>query len=247
MDFQNAIDSYLKKTGFSSFSPKAFLFDMDGVLYDSMPFHAKAWKEAFAHVGVAFSEYDVYLNEGRTGKTTVNEAFTAQLHREATDDEIQRIYADKAEIFMSISRTNPMPYAKEVLETLKKSGKKIVLVTGSGQKSLISKLNETYPGFFSPENMVTSFDVKYGKPNPEPYLMALQKAGVQPNEAVVIENAPLGVQAGVGANIFTIALNTGILQDDVLKKAGADVVLPSMKDFYNFIIINNQHHFNNNK
>ena len=92
MDFQPAIASYLEKTGFPSFSPKAFLFDMDGVLYDSMPFHAKAWKEAFAHVGVQFSEYDVYLNEGRTGKTTVNEAFTAQLHREATDDEIQRIY-----------------------------------------------------------------------------------------------------------------------------------------------------------
>ena len=235
MDFQNAIDSYLEKTGFSSFSPKAFLFDMDGVLYDSMPFHAKAWKEAFAHVGVAFSEYDVYLNEGRTGKTTVNEAFTAQLHREATDDEIQHIYADKAEIFMSISRTNPMPFAKEVLETLKKSGKKIVLVTGSGQKSLISKLNETYPGIFSPENMVTSFDVKYGKPHPEPYLMALQKAGVQPNEAVVVENAPLGVQAGVGANIFTIALNTGILRDEDLSSAGANVILPSMEALYNTI------------
>lgn len=232
MDFQPAIASYLEKTGFPSFSPKAFLFDMDGVLYDSMPFHAKAWKEAFAHVGVQFSEYDVYLNEGRTGKTTVNEAFTAQLHREATDDEIQHIYADKAEIFMSISRTNPMPFAKEVLTALQAAGKKIVLVTGSGQKSLISRLNESYPGVFSPENMVTSFDVKYGKPNPEPYLMALQKAGVRPNEAVVIENAPLGVQAGVGAKIFTIALNTGILKDEVLKNAGANVVLPSMNALY---------------
>lgn len=235
MDFQPAIASYLEKTGFPFFSPKAFLFDMDGVLYDSMPFHAKAWKEAFAHVGVQFSEYDVYLNEGRTGKATVNEAFTAQFRREATDDEIQQIYADKAEIFMSISRTNPMPFAKEVLTALQAAGKKIVLVTGSGQKSLISRLNESYPGVFSPENMVTSFDVKYGKPNPEPYLMALQKAGVRPNEAVVIENAPLGVQAGVEAEIFTIALNTGILNDDVLSSAGANVVLPSMQTLYDHL------------
>ena len=235
MNFQPAIASYLEKTGFPSFSPKAFLFDMDGVLYDSMPFHAKAWKEAFAHVGVQFSEYDVYLNEGRTGKATVNEAFTAQFRREATDDEIQQIYADKAEIFMSISRTNPMPFAKEVLTALQAAGKKIVLVTGSGQKSLISRLNESYPGVFSPENMVTSFDVKYGKPNPEPYLMALQKAGVRPNEAVVIENAPLGVQAGVEAEIFTIALNTGILNDDVLSSAGANVVLPSMQTLYDHL------------
>ncbi|MBR7034179.1 MAG: HAD-IA family hydrolase [Bacteroidales bacterium] len=235
MDFRQEIDVYLKKTGFCSFSPKAFLFDMDGVLYDSMPFHAKAWTEAFSHVGVHFDEYSVYKNEGRTGKTTVNEAFTAQLHREATDDEIQRIYADKAAIFMSISKTNPMPFAKEVLTALQAAGKKIVLVTGSGQKSLISKLNETYPTVFSPENMVTSFDVKYGKPNPEPYLMALQKAGVQPNEAIVIENAPLGVQAGVGAGIFTIALNTGILRDEDLANEGANVVLPSMKDLYNLL------------
>lgn len=232
MNFSCEIDSYLKKTGFTSFSPKAFLFDMDGVLYDSMPFHAKAWSEAFSHVGVQFDEYNVYMNEGRTGKTTVNEAFVAQLHREATDDEIQQIYADKASIFTSISKTNPMPYAKDVLMQLKNAGKKIVLVTGSGQKSLISKLNETYPGIFSPENMVTSFDVTYGKPNPEPYLMALQKAGVQANEAVVVENAPLGVRAGVAAQIFTIALNTGILRDEDLACEGANVVLPSMESLY---------------
>lgn len=50
--------------------------------------------------------------------------------------------------------------------------------------------------------MVTAFDVKYGKPNPEPYLMALKKGGFKPNEALVIENAPLGVQAGVAAGIL---------------------------------------------
>ena len=125
-----------------------------------------------------------------------------------------------------------MPYAKEVLTLLQKHNRKIVLVTGSGQKSLIYKLNEVYPSIFSAENMVTSFDVKYGKPHPEPYLMALRKANVQPYEAVVIENAPLGVRAGVDAQIFTVALNTGILANEELATEGANVVLPSMKDFY---------------
>lgn len=233
IDFPNAIQAYLQRTGFESFEPKAFLFDMDGVLFDSMPFHAQAWKTAMKHVGVDFDEYQVYLNEGRTGKSTVNEAFTKQLGREATEDEIQQIYADKSEIFQRISKTIPMPFADKVLEYLRQHNKKIVLVTGSGQKSLLAKLNESYLDIFSIENMVTSFDVKYGKPNPEPYVMGLQKAGVKPNEAVVVENAPLGVQAGVGANVFTIALNTGILHDDDLIHAGADVVLPSMESFYN--------------
>lgn len=232
MEMHSKVQEYLQKTGYKSFTPKAFLFDMDGVLFDSMPFHAKAWKQALANVGVEFDEYTVYLNEGRTGKSTVNEAFASQLGREATDEEFKNIYEDKANIFMSIAKTQPMPFAKEVLEQLAQIGKKIVLVTGSGQKSLLSKLNETYPTIFSPENMVTSFDVQYGKPHPEPYLMGLQKAGVNPNEAIVIENAPLGVHAGVAANIFTIALNTGILKDEVLAAEGANIILPSMKAFY---------------
>ncbi len=79
--------------------------------------------------------------------------------------------------------------------------------------------------------MVTAFDVKYGKPNPEPYLMALKKGGFKPNEALVIENAPLGVQAGVAAGIFTIAVNTGPLHDNVLLNEGANLLFHSMPDF----------------
>ena len=77
--------------------------------------------------------------------------------------------------------------------------------------------------------MVTAFDVKYGKPDPEPYLIGLEKAGVQPWEAIVVENASLGVQAGVAARIFTVAVNTGPLPDRVLLDAGADYLLPDME------------------
>lgn len=106
-----------------------------------------------------------------------------------------------------------------------------MVVTGSGQLSLLDKLNHYFPDIFQRELMVTAFDVKYGKPNPEPYLMALQKAGIQANEAVVIENAPLGVRAGVAAGIFTIALNTGPLPDEVLLQEGANILFPSMAAF----------------
>ena len=82
---------------------------------------------------------------------------------------------------------------------------------------------------FERDKMVTAYDVKYGKPNPEPYLMGLKKAGVTANEAIVIENAPIGVQAGVAAGIFTIAVNTGPLQDSVLLNAGAHLLYPSMQ------------------
>ena len=106
-----------------------------------------------------------------------------------------------------------------------------MVVTGSGQKSLLDRLNRNFPGIFKAELMVTAFDVKYGKPNPEPYLMALKKAGIKANEAIVVENAPLGVRAGVAAGIFTVAVNTGPLPDKVLLDEGADKLFHSMPEF----------------
>ena len=124
-----------------------------------------------------------------------------------------------------------MPGAWEVLQKIKAEGLTPVLVTGSGQHSLLDRLAHNFPGMFQRERMVTAFDVKYGKPNPEPYLIALKKGGFKPNEALVIENAPLGVQAGVAAGIFTIAVNTGPLHDNVLLNEGANLLFHSMPDF----------------
>lgn len=68
-----------------------------------------------------------------------------------------------------------MPGAREVLEMVKSYGLLPVLVTGSGQPSLLDKLDEDFPGIFTPDTMVTAFDVKFGKPHPEPFLIGLKK------------------------------------------------------------------------
>jgi beta-phosphoglucomutase-like phosphatase (HAD superfamily) len=103
-----------------------------------------------------------------------------------------------------------------------------MVVTGSGQKTLLDRLNRNFPDIFKEELMVTAFDVKYGKPNPEPYLMGLAKAGVRAEEALVVENAPLGVESAHKAGIFTLAANTGPLPDKILFEAGADLVFSGM-------------------
>ena len=122
-----------------------------------------------------------------------------------------------------------MPGAWELLQQVKAGGLIPVLVTGSGQRTLLDRLNRQFPDIFTPDHMVTAFDVRYGKPHPEPYLMGLQKAGVSANEAVVVENAPIGVQAAVAAGVFTIAVNTGPLDAQVLTDAGAQLLFPSMQ------------------
>lgn len=226
---RESIYRYLQTQDQPFLAPKAILFDMDGVLYDSMRYHARSWKETADRHHLLNTPEDFYMFEGRTGESTINELFQHTFGRDATTEEKETIYQEKADLFNRYNDSQPMPGAADVLQCVKDCGLQTLVVTGSGQRSLIDRLNLTFPGMFERDKMVTAFDVTYGKPHPEPYLIGLQKAGVNANEAIVIENAPMGVQAAVAAGIFTIAVNTGPLPDAVLWDAGANLLLPDMK------------------
>lgn len=202
---------------------------MDGVLFDSMPHHAEAWHKVMCKHQMPLSREEAYLHEGRTGASTIDIVCRREQQREASKEEIESIYKEKTIAFNHFPEAKPMPGAKETLHKVKASGLVQMVVTGSGQHSLLKRLENNFPDTFKQNLMVTAFDVKYGKPDPEPYLMALAKGNLQPNEAIVIENAPLGVEAGVAAGIFTIAVNTGPLHDHVLLDAGANLLFPSMQ------------------
>jgi HAD superfamily hydrolase (TIGR01509 family) len=210
---------------------KAVLFDMDGVLYNSMPSHVQAWHETMSSVGVESSLEDFYLFEGRTGRSTINILFNRNFGREATPEEVETLYTKKALRFLELEypESQPMPGALEVLQKVKALGLQRIIVTGSGQHSLFDKLDKHYPDFFDKNLMITACDVQYGKPHPEPYLMGLKKGNLQPDEAIVVENAPLGIESGHAAGIYTIAVNTGPLPDKVLWEAGANTLYPSMR------------------
>jgi beta-phosphoglucomutase-like phosphatase (HAD superfamily) len=94
--------------------------------------------------------------------------------------------------------------------------------------------------FLDENHITTAYDVKQGKPAPDPYLKGLAKAGcTNPWEAIVVENAPLGVHAGVAARIFTIAVNTGPLPNEQLLCEGANLLFKSiaeLKDEWNQFI-----------
>lgn len=230
MKLEEAVESFLEKQSYPEFRPKAVFFDMDGVLYNSMPAHAKAWVEALKEEGVSFSEYQAYLNEGRTGHGTIDDVFLQQKGREATEVEKQRIYKRKSEIFDGFGEASTITGIDKVMDYIKQVGWQAYLVTGSGQPSLLDRLEHSFPGVFAQERMVTAFDVKYGKPHPEPYLMALKKSGLHPWEVFVVENAPLGVKSAKAAGLFVFAVNTGVLRREDLYEAGADVVLDNMKE-----------------
>ncbi|MDD4776760.1 MAG: HAD hydrolase-like protein [Fermentimonas sp.] len=225
-------ENYLRKHNYTNFDLQAVLFDMDGVLYDSMPAHAKSWQETMEEFGYKSTKpVEFYLHEGRVGKSTINLITEREFKRSATKEEKDNIYARKTELFQQINDNATLPGAKEVLSFVKKQGLKPILVTGSGQPSLLDRLDTHFPDVFTPETMVTAYDVIKGKPDAEPYLMGLEKGGMlSPNQAIVIENAPLGIESASAAGIFTIAVNTGLLSDEKLIEAGASLLLHSMTE-----------------
>lgn len=228
--YRNVIEKYLKRTNQTELRLKTVLFDMDGVLFDSMPFHAESWRKAMMQEGIDAGVEEYLAHEGRTAKQTVNIFFAKNNKPQVTDDKIKAIYKVKEAFFNQYPPVPKMAGAFSLIQQMKDEGLQLGVVTGSSQGSLLKRLPEEYPSAFDSNVIVTALDVKNGKPDPEPYLMGLQKAGVQSNEAIVIENAPLGVEAAVKAGIFTIAANTGSLDKQLLIDAGADVVFDSMEE-----------------
>lgn len=233
---KEAIKRYLERTGFEDFNPKAVLFDMDGVLVDSMPNHAIAWQRSMATFGISMSETDAYLTEGARGVDTIRNMVRKQKGRDITEEEAQVMYDEKTRQFGLLPRPRLMPFALQLQEKVYRMGLTIGVVTGSGQKPLINRLLRDFPRV-SRERLVTAYDIKNGKPMPDPYLAGMEKCSTKPWQTIVVENAPLGVMAGVAAKALTIAVNTGRMPDSALEEAGADMVLPSMEALYDIFAI----------
>lgn len=209
---------------------KAVFFDMDGVIFDSMPHHAEAWDIVMRRYDLHFTAYDCYLQEGRTGQSVIDECYLRERGRHATTDEWQTIYAEKTRVFHELGGAEPIPHIMDVLTYLKEHGVDIWIVTGSGQESLFSNLNTHFPDIFDRSRMITANDVTHGKPDPEPYLKAWQRSGYEKKDCMVVENAPLGLRAAKGAGLFAVGVNTGILKPEDLAQAGADEVFNDMME-----------------
>ena len=197
------------------------MFDMDGVLFDTMPLHARAWIGTMAEYGYELDPTVPYVNEGRTAESTVMEIAGPCLDWRA-------VYRRKCELFDCQPVAPVMPGAPEAVRAACRTGADAIVVTGSGQDTTIARLRTVFPDLFHMPWIVTGNDVVHGKPDPEPYLRGLANAGVSASDAFVVENAPLGVRAGVAAGCRVLAVNTGPLPDDVLLAEGADLLFHSM-------------------
>lgn len=230
-EITDAIGQFSQKLG-SSLKLKAIFFDMDGVLFDSMPNHAKAWSQTLKEKGLDLPEFEPYMNEGSTAFFTVRKMYKKYLDQEADDELCNEIKDRKHEIMGSMPKPDVMEFMPALLEDVRKQKVDRWVVTGSAQNILIDRLNSEYNGALQRDKMITAHDTKIGKPHPEPYLMAMEKSGYTTSNALVVENAPLGVESAKAAGLFTIGINTGPIKAEALKDAGADLVMSGSKELY---------------
>ncbi|HKR74886.1 MAG TPA: HAD family phosphatase [Candidatus Nitrosocosmicus sp.] len=195
---------------------KGILFDMDGVLLDAMPFHADAFQIAFRElVGLDIDKKDVYLLEGMPGPDLIKEILKKNGNSSYSDENIiKKIGERKKELFKKNENAKPFEGVGELLSLLKGTDCMKAVVSGASEnevKSLLKK-NRLLESF---DLVISGEDLEEGKPSPEPFVTALKKLDLDADDALVVENAPLGVTAAVNAGIkFIITLNNSPLKLD---------------------------------
>ena len=214
---------------------RAALIDMDGTLYDSMPFHTLAWERVAREIGMPIPRNEFYLYEGMTGESIINMLAQRELGKRFTKEEAHELYLLKAQYFREYGEPKLIEGAKETVDFLLEAGVKCVLVTGSGQHSLLDRLESDFPGAFPESLRITSKNVTHCKPHPEPFLKGAEIARVAPENCIGIDNAPLGVESSSQSGAYTIGVQTGPIPAHKFIEAGADAVLPSMKACHEYL------------
>ncbi|MEE1338736.1 MAG: HAD hydrolase-like protein, partial [Muribaculaceae bacterium] len=168
--FNDIIAKYKQTKGINQLNITTALIDMDGVLYDSMKYHTIAWKKLTDELNIEASLDEFYIYEGMTGAGIIRLLFKRSFNEEVSDEKAAELYAIKAKYFGEVGKVEVMPDAQRMTSILRDNNIERVLVTGSGQASILNCLDTDYAGIFDHDKRVTAHDVTNCKPHPEPYL-----------------------------------------------------------------------------
>ena len=195
----------------------ALLFDLDGVLIDSTPAVARVWHRWAVEHGFD-PETVVRMAHGRPSRSTIRELLPdADIDRE--DCEVERREIE------DLDGVVLLPGARQLLNTL--PPERWTIATSCTRP--LAEVRLRTAGLPSPKTLITSSDVKIGKPDPEPYLKAAANLGFAASDCIVAEDAPAGVRAGKAAGARVIALLTTMIRHD-LEEAGADWIVQNCAD-----------------
>ena len=178
---------------------------MDGVLIDAMPFHAEAMKIAIKEeTNYEIDKKIVYQLEGMPSNNLVKEIFKKyNINKELDQELIEKISERKKQIFKEIEDTHLIEGVPDLIKILNECKCLKAIVTGAAKKEIELTIDKMV-GLKNFDVVVSGEDVEAGKPNSDPFVVALQKMNIKSSECIVVENAPLGVEAANKAGIRCI-------------------------------------------
>ena len=176
----------------------AYIFDFDGVLANTMETHYILYKKVLEGIGVNVNKKDFYFQAGKTGREMIK-FFLEKSNLEVNETLVEKLYREKSEMYVDyIYTTTKVDCNLKLLDMLKANGIPVAIASGSSRPSILP-IMEMFK--ISVDTLVTSEDVENGKPDPELFIRAAEKLGVNPKNCIVIEDSETGIKAARAAGM----------------------------------------------
>src|SRR5690242_10350180 len=197
----------------------AFLFDLDGTLIDSVYQHVLAWREALEEGGIHLAVWRIHRQIGMSGGLFVN-ALAREIGKKVSPEEAERIHLTHGEAFKRYaSQVRPLPGAAELLAYLTKASVPWAIATSGRFES--AKLSLHLLGVAEDIPLITRDMVRHAKPDPDLFLAAAEKLGVDIADSIVVGDSIWDMLAARRARALGVGLLSGGYGREELERAGA--------------------------
>jgi len=197
----------------------AFVFALDGTLVDSVYQHVLAWREALERCGIELAVWRIHRRIGMSGGLFVN-ALLRETGHSVTAEQAERLRQFHAEAYArQVAQVRPLPGAKDLLAFLTKNDVPWAVAT-SGQMESTSKTLQVL-GIGSEVPVITRDQVQHAKPDPDLFLAAAERLGVDIRASVVVGDSVWDLLAARRARALGVGLLSGGYGEDELERAGA--------------------------
>lgn len=207
----------------------ALIFDMDGVIIDSIDFHYMAWRDYLKKWNVDLTK-DYFMNEmfGTPGREAIKKFIDEEHTFESVLQHCENVDAHFRQIVAAYAKVEPVKGFKEFIENVSLAGFKIALGTSAPLENVEVIFDRFHISRYF-EVVVTSKDFTHGKPDPEVYLTALKRLNFKAEDSIVFEDSLAGIAAGRAAGMSVIGVTTS-QSEETLKKAGAFMCINDFSD-----------------
>ncbi|MBN1330809.1 MAG: HAD family phosphatase [Candidatus Heimdallarchaeota archaeon] len=206
---------------------KSIIFDLDGTLIDTLDLHIQAFQILFKEINKSLSYEKIADNMGRTPRDTL---LTLIPELRNNKNQLDFLAKRKEEILTNlINKITKFPGANNLLEYVRKLKLTICLASSTPKYNVIKMLQgASIEDYF--QVIITGEDISIGKPNPEIFLKAAEKSGIQPKNCLVIGDSPHDIIAAKKAGMKVIAVTTGKHSIPELKKENPDWLIFTLKE-----------------